>query len=236
MQPHKPFKPLDYQGFSLVEVLVSILIITLFIMVGMQAFVSAMSFRTQARRTAISTAWAQENMELIRQRAADTTQIKYSSQPLTAAVAVNATTISVASTDGFRVGDSIVVGNDSVSNRIESLTPTQITLTSQLATPQSVGVLAIPRCRAEQQAAGFAAYLNANLPAVTTDTPSVDPMVGKKNIFGREYTLTRTMEVRDMSPYQLATINLSVIDVSDPTRKVVNMSSEVVPNAFFQCP
>jgi prepilin-type N-terminal cleavage/methylation domain-containing protein len=234
MQYQIPSKSSE-NGFSLVEVMVAILITTVFLVAGMQSFVSAVAFKTQARRTAQVTAWAQENMELIRQRAADQAQIPFTSQALTAPVVANAMTILVGSTAGFRVGDSIVVGNDSVSNRVFSLSSTQITLASALATPQRVGSFAIARCRADTSDAGFAAYLNANLPNVTSDTNNDgNPAVGQKTIFGRQYSLTRTTGIRNASPYQVATINYRVVD--DTNRQVVNLSSEVVPNAFFQCP
>jgi len=57
------------EGFTLVEILVSILITTTFVIVGMQALVIAAVFKIKAQETAEGTLWIQEDLENIRYQA-----------------------------------------------------------------------------------------------------------------------------------------------------------------------
>lgn len=65
----KPKLPQQEQGFTLVEVLVAILITTLFVAVSMQAMVLAAVFKTRAQQYAEATTWIQEDLENVKYRA-----------------------------------------------------------------------------------------------------------------------------------------------------------------------
>lgn len=69
--------PQREQGFTLVEVLIAILITTLFVAVSMQAMVFAAVFKARAQQTAEATTWIQEDLEKVRFEASqykDTTE------------------------------------------------------------------------------------------------------------------------------------------------------------------
>jgi Tfp pilus assembly protein PilE len=233
------------QGFTLVEVLVGTLIIMLFVVTGMQSFVSAVALKSKAKVVSNASAWIQENMQAVSSKAYSTDAtagVPYTATTLSAAVSTGATTITVTATTGFRVGDAVLVGSDSVSNVVSEIGPSsspslsanQIRLSSSLATAQSSGGSVIARCRAEATTAGYAAYLNSNLPAITTETTSANSNIGTKAIFNKTYTLTRSVGVRNSSPYQIAQMTYTVTDSSGA--EVSKMSTEVIPNAYFQCP
>lgn len=61
--------PKQEQGFTLVEVLVAILITTLFVAVSMQAMVLAAVFKTRAQESAEATTWIQEDLENVKYQA-----------------------------------------------------------------------------------------------------------------------------------------------------------------------
>lgn len=63
---YKPKLPQHEQGFTLVEVLVAILITTVFVAVGMQAVVIAAVFKARAEQYSKATNWIQENLETVR--------------------------------------------------------------------------------------------------------------------------------------------------------------------------
>lgn len=65
----KPKLPQQEQGFTLVEVLVAILITTLFVAVSMQAMVLAAVFKTRAQQYAEATTWIQEDLENVKYQA-----------------------------------------------------------------------------------------------------------------------------------------------------------------------
>lgn len=65
----KPKLPQQEQGFTLVEVLVAILITTLFVAVSMQAMVLAAVFKTRAQESAEATTWIQEDLENVKYQA-----------------------------------------------------------------------------------------------------------------------------------------------------------------------
>lgn len=224
-------------GFTLLEVLVSTLIIMLFVVTGMQSFVSAIVFKSRAKVVSTASTWIQENMAAVSSKASSTdlsVGVPYTATTLSSSVSGGATSITVASAAGFRVGDAILVGSDAVSNIVSAISGSQITLSSALSTDQASGVSVIARCRADAATAGFAAYLNSTLPAISSDTTSGNSNIGTKSITNRTYTLTRTVGVRNSAPYQLSPMTYTV---TDPNGLVVStMSTEVVPNAVFQCP
>lgn len=132
----KVFKPKlsqQEQGFTLVEVLVAILIATIFTVVAMQAIVIAAAFRVRARQFAQATTWIQEDLEAVKDQGA---KFKYTS--LTGAAAKNATSLNVATVDGFAQNDTLRVGSDSKSyiiTNVDSNTNT-LTITPSLGTDQ----------------------------------------------------------------------------------------------------
>jgi prepilin-type N-terminal cleavage/methylation domain-containing protein len=134
------FKPLSKsnQGFTLVEVLVAILITTLFISVAMQGIVIAALFKAKAQESSEATTWIQEDLENVKYNAAT---FKYTS--LTANANSGASSISVASADDFAVDDRLKVGTDTGIYRITGKSGTTLNITPNLGTTQSQGAAVV---------------------------------------------------------------------------------------------
>ena len=222
-------------GFGLVETIVAFLIVSLFTLIGIQAFVSAVAIKAKAKQESDTTNWIQESIETDKQAALDTTVIQFTSSLLSNDVSSTDTNITVDSTSSFRLGDDIIIGSDSVNNVISGISGNVLTLNNAIGTEQNQNTPVIARCRSGIPTGGFADYLNDNLPAINSETNnSGTPNVGVKTISGRQYTLTRTANVRPVEPYSVSQLNYQVR--SNTGEEIANISTEVVPNAFFQCP
>jgi prepilin-type N-terminal cleavage/methylation domain-containing protein len=140
----KPKLPQQEQGFTLVEVLVAILITTLFVSVAMQSMVIAAVFKARAQEFSEATSWIQEGLEDVNYKAAT---FQYTS--LTANAASGASSINVASVDDFVVNDKLKVGSDSGTYTISGISGTTLTISPSLGTAQSQGVVVagITRCK-----------------------------------------------------------------------------------------
>lgn len=202
----KPKLPQQQQGFTLVEVLVAILIASLFVTVAMEAMVLAAVFKARARQYTEATNWIQEDLENVKSQAA---------LPSTILTSANGNALVVASTGRFEVGDQLKVGTDSTNYVIQSITPGTLTITLTpilVTTPlanASVKLIKSNRCNATTANTGFGDYLNNNLPALSSS--------GLKNILGKNYTLTRSSTVRNVAPYDVLQLTYSVAPQSAHT-------------------
>lgn len=232
------------QGFALVEVLVAILVSTIFITVSLQAVVLSAVLKARAKQSSTATTWIQEDLENVRHRAS---QLQYTS--LTTATTAGATVLQVSSVLGFQVADTVVVGLEPTSRTIASINAgaRTITLTTGLPSAQPVGavVAATSKCNAASQTTGFADYLRANLPLMSSDPAlaAANTNQGTKRIAGQMYRLTRygpdndgdtTPDVRDTA--------VEVLEMKYEVKPdggnaaIATMYTEVIPNAAFKCP
>lgn len=217
------------QGFTLVEVLVAILLVTTFTLVALQAVVIAAVFKTRAKQFAEATTWIQQDLDNVKNKAA---QVPYTSTTLTNAAVANQRTLVLASVNGLQVGDALKVGTDSTSNVIASIDvgALSITLDADLGTAQVISAAVMPRCDAIATK-GFAAYLNDNLPALTVNNPNT----GTPKILGKDYTLTRTPTIKNVAPFEVLELVYSVTPQGGGSA-VATINTEVIPDAAFQCP
>lgn len=217
------------------EVLVAILITTIFVATAMQAVVLSAVLRARARQISQVTDWIQEDMETVRGVAA---QVPYTETELSQQADANQNVITVKSKiNEFRVGDSVLIGSDSTSNNVQSVDTAnnRITLAQNLATTQPANTKIIARCRPNEGDinGGFADYFRQDLPALARG--------GSIEIAGKNYTLERlgsgstNPTIRNNRPYELLEITYKATaeGEEDP---VAEISTEIVPNAFFQCP
>lgn len=241
----KPKLPQQEQGFTLVEVLVAILITTIFVSVAMQSMVIAAVFKARAQQIAEATTWVQEDVENVRFQAG---QLKYTQ--LTNNPTNGATSLSVSSVTGFANGDTLRVGADTTDYTISAIDPNALTITINspgLSTAQVTGatVVATNPCKASSSTAGFGESLNQNLPNVPSETNnSSNPNSGTKTITGKSCTLTRTRVVggtdavsgtcTSISCYELLKLTYEVKQGSESP--IATMYTEVIPNAALQCP
>jgi type II secretory pathway pseudopilin PulG len=222
-------------GFSLVESLVGTLLTSLFMMFGIQTFVSAIAIKARAKQITEAHNWVQAELESVKQQASDPRMIPFTSSPL--AMDANSATVSITvdSAIGYEVGDALLVGNDGEDNVIRAIVGNTLMLASPLGSDQGKSARVIARCHADQPTGGFAAFLNNKLQPLSSEiNNSATPNQGIKTIAGTPYTLTRTVSVRNALPYAVSELNYRV---TSPTGvEVANVNTEVVPNASFQCP
>lgn len=217
------------QGFTLIEVLVSILITTMFVAVAMQLMVIAVLFKTRAKQHSEVTNWIQEDLENVKYQAA-----KLKSATLTAAAASGNTVLNVSWVDGFVVGDTLIVGTDATNNVILSInasaSPPTLTLSSALGTDQGQGVAVVAnnQCNvlSSTLTTGFANSLSQNLPPVIDN--------GQREITGKNYTLARITNIKNVSPFEVLELTYSITPTIGST--VTTMYMEVIPNVAVRCP
>ncbi|BAY52445.1 hypothetical protein NIES2134_124850 [Thermostichus vulcanus NIES-2134] len=247
------------RGFTLAEVLASILVIGLFTLAAMQAIVVAAFFQADARKFAEASHWIQEDLENIKIVAYDLCQTKYAQRKLAASAPASATTLTLAlidpgesdydqamppeyrpggacpvtsATDGLRVGDRVLIGSDSGTRRIVSISGNTITLDSPVGGYRGVGTRVYARCRIQPNETkgidgGFGAYLQTLIPPMNSSNNS-------RPIVNETFTMTRIPTTRAQAPFQ--TLELAYFVRNSSNRIVAQLSTEVVPNAFFRCP
>ena len=219
--------PKQEQGFTIAEVLVSILIITLFIAIAMQMMVVAAVFKAHAKQSSEAINWIQQDMENVKYQAA-----KLKSTTLVAAAATGDNVLKVSWVDGFQVGDTLIVGTDNTSNTISSInstaSPPTLTLSSTLGTAQGQGVAVIAnnQCYVYSLNTGFAYSLQQNLPVLNASNNT-------KIITGKKFTITRNTVVKNISPFTVLELNYSVTPTVGST--AATMYVEVIPNVAFRC-
>ncbi|XFA71894.1 prepilin-type N-terminal cleavage/methylation domain-containing protein [Thermosynechococcaceae cyanobacterium Okahandja] len=249
----RPLTNTANKGFTLAEVLASILVISLFTVAAMQAVVVAALFQSNARRFAEASNWIQDDLENVKIVAYDICQTRFAQRKL-AVAAQNTNTITVdfiqpgesdydqamppeyrsggacpfsSATDGFRVGDELLIGSDAGTNRITAISGNTITLNNTITAYRGAGTRVYARCRAGAIEGGFAAYLQSLLPALNSSN-------NNRPIVNDTFTMTRTPTTRNQAPFQTLELAYTVRDSNNNT--VAQVTTEVVPNAFFRCP
>lgn len=224
----KPKLPKQEQGFTLVEVLVAILIATIFIAVAMQMMTIAAVFKVRAQEYAEATTWIQEDLEYLKYQASS-----YQYTSLTAN-SVSTTTppsssITVASVNDLAVNDTLQVGSASGTYTISSITNNTLTITPKLTTEQSQGAFVTATTRCNPSSATDPSFNNGvqgKLPA--------SPISQTSKLFPtKTYSLTRT--ITSDSPYRVLKVSYNVTPSSGGA-SVASSYTEVIPNAALQCP
>lgn len=224
------------QGFTLVEVLVAILIATIFISVTMQMMVIAAVFKTKAQEYTEATTWIQEDLDNVKYKAA---KLQHTSLTAVATPAINA--LQVADVDGFQAGDTLIIGTDSTDNTIATgginTTTKTITLTAALGTNWLVNteVSATSKCNPASIEAGLADSLQDNITGSNLTASSNDFDIPKTGRTGKAYTMRRTTTIVNAAPYNVLQVSYTVSPVSGGS-SIANFSTEVIPDAALQCP
>ncbi len=129
------------KGFTLVEVLVAILLTTIFVAVAMQAVVLATVFKVRARKIAEATVWIQEDLEKVKNEAA-----KFQSTSLKTDATLGLP-ITVVSADDFVQNDTLKVGTDPTNYKITLITAitggVQLTIEPLLKKNQAQGTAVV---------------------------------------------------------------------------------------------
>lgn len=251
-------RTLPSRGFTLAEVLASILVISLFTVAAMQAVVVAALFGSNARKFAEASNWIQDDLENIKIVAYDLCQIPFAHRKL-ASAARNTNTITLAkispgendyeqamppeyrtggvcpvnsATDGFRVGDEVLIGANAGTNRITAISGNTITLANPITSYRPEGTRVYARCRASQPSGGFAAYLRSLLPPLGSS--SGNTTTATRNFVNDTFSMSRTATIMNTQPFQ--SLELAYVVRDSNNNIVAQVTTEVVPNAFFRCP
>lgn len=227
--------PHQEQGFALVEVLVAILIMTLFVAISMQAMVIAAVFKARAQEFSEATTWIQEDLENVKYQAAN---FQYTS--LSANAANGASSITVASLNDLAATNKLKVGSDTGTYTIGVIAGNTLPITPALGTAQFRGAVVVgtTRCNAGSVDTGFADGLRDKIIGSnrTTGTPYSEPAVLKiSKLTKKRFNMTRTTTIPDTEPYNVLQINYDVTPESGGS-SVASFYTEVIPNAALQCP
>jgi prepilin-type N-terminal cleavage/methylation domain-containing protein len=235
----KPKLSKPEQGFTMVEVLVAILIATIFIIVTMQMMVIAAVFKVRAQEYAEATTWIQKDLENVKYNAAILQYTALVDEATGDSTHESTDTVlHVASVNGFQAGDKLIIGTDSTTHTIAAggvdATNKTITLTATLGSNFSTDtvVVATTRCTNALDT-GFADGLR-DLITGTNQTGNTNYNDLTKTFqMGKEFRLRRTTS--SDSPYNVLKINYDVSPTSGG-ESVASFYTEVIPNAALQCP
>lgn len=231
------FKPKlqQQQGFTLIEVLVAILLMTVFVAVAMQTMVLAAVFKARAREFTEATTWIQADLEDVYFKAAN---FQYTS--LSAAAPSGALSINVASIDDFAIADKLKIGSDpgTYTIAVNGIIGTTITITpTLLGKPQLQGAEVVVTTRCNQaQTTGFADGLRDKITGTNQTTASNSVNISKTIVStGKAFIMKRTTTLSSTAPYNVLQITYDVLPTSGGL-SVANFYTEVIPNAALQCP
>jgi prepilin-type N-terminal cleavage/methylation domain-containing protein len=254
-----PAKGLDSaSGFTLIEVLVGMLIATIFVAVTMQSMVLGSLFKARARQYSEGVTWIQQDLEQLKYQAA-TYKSTALAVPATRNTANNATTvdIEVKSADDFAVGDKLRIGPEADIYTISSKSGNTLTITPNLRTDRAIDtrVVEVSKCGDANTPAtittGFADGLrdryigsNSNATSQTIDT-NKNSQLKQTKIGGnsptvesgqQQFTVKKIVTLADVEPFNLLQIKYEVRPSDNPTSDpVAEIYTEIVPNAAFAC-
>lgn len=231
----KPKKLLHEKGFTLTEVMVAILITSVFVATAMQAMVIAAVMKVKARQYSVATNWMQEDLEGVRFTASQLGE-------LTSDAAAGSNSIFLSHVNTLAVSDLLTIGSESHS--IQSISGNTVTLNSALSNSFAAGtkVLPINKCDPDNDQEGFAHYLRKNLPDVPLQ---VSTNIGEKTIAGSLYRLERDgpeegdtsvrPNINNDKPFEVMKIKYEV-KPDDGGTTIARMYAEVIPDVAYQCP
>jgi len=257
----KPKLPQQDQGFTLVEVLVAILITTLFVAVAMQSMVIAAIFKAKAQEYSEATTWIQEDLENVKYQASQLGIKNIQSM-------ISADEFITISNHGFASGDPVIfVGDGTIAGGLSKNTTYYVrdvtTNTFKVAstaggaaidlTSDSTGSLssiATSRCNATRTtgyADGLRDLITGSDQTGNTNDVYNPPSSGnnqtrditlKSKFTNKTFRLTRTTTIPDTTPYNVLQVSYTVSPIFGGTfgAPVANFYTEVIPNAAFQCP
>lgn len=238
-------KPQQNQGFTLVEVLVAILITTLFVSVAMQAMVIAAVFRVKAQEYAEATTWIQTDLEATVKYQASILQFPQTTLFANANAADPSITVSG---NIFATNDTLRVGLDPTNYKITNVTVTGTTRTlaisPTLATAQSANaaVVATGMCNPAARNVGLADALRDKILVAESSTAKTDNSndvnVTKPFRTNKPFSRRRTTTLSTTFPHSVLEVKYEVSPGTtfDSSKVIARFDTEVIPNVAFQCP
>jgi prepilin-type N-terminal cleavage/methylation domain-containing protein len=210
-------------GFTLIEVIVAMLVLSLFISIAMTGLSLSVVLKVRSRISTEATNWIQQDLEAVRSQS---NQISYT---LASTAATGQPYVNLISSSGLVANEHILLGRSSMVYTIQSINGNTVRLTTNVVSNQPAGsrVLAQDKCEATTPQAGFAYALQGTLPPLQNG--------GTRTISGRSYTLNRSAVVSSQAPHEVLQLTYSVYAPST-TIPLTTMYTEVIPNVAFLCP
>ncbi|MBW4622963.1 MAG: type II secretion system GspH family protein [Cyanosarcina radialis HA8281-LM2] len=258
MLKKSPKKLHSTSGFTLVEVLVGMLMATIFVAVTMQSMVVGSLLKSRARQYSEGTTWIQEDLEKLKYQAATYkyTTLAANATPNTIPPATDVE-IEVTSDDDFDVGDKIKIGTESDIYTINSKSGNTLTISPNLKKNQSATtrVVEISRCgitTAVDRTSGFADGLRDKY--IGSDRVGNEETINEDKISKLKQTqvggatptpdagqqgfeLKKTLTIADVAPYNLLQVKYEIRPTDNLAGEpVAQMYTTIVPNAALFCP
>jgi prepilin-type N-terminal cleavage/methylation domain-containing protein len=166
------------QGFTLIEVLAAILIMTLFIATTMQMLAIAAVFKVRAKQSGEATALIQQDIESVKAKA-----ITIKNTTLSAVAAPGDASITIVPNTTFAVNDKLRIGSDfqgysitSISGNTINVSPSiKITNVTNVSIGKAAGVSVIPVDSVLGFSVGDTIKIDSNTYTITSIDTSVSP-------------------------------------------------------------
>jgi type II secretory pathway pseudopilin PulG len=228
-------------GFALIEVVVGILIMTLFIGVAMQFMVYSSLLKAPAQQYTEAMTWIQQDLEEIKYQAT-----RYKSNSLSTAATAASASISLVSAQSFQVNDKLKIGTDPTEYTINNISGNSLTITPVLtiAIPTNAPVTVIASTRCGNTPAtimtGFADGFRDMIVGSDLAATSSDVDTNKiSNRSGKRFRLRRKMSLSNIAPFNVAQVNYTVSEIYGAGAfgiSVADTYAEIVPSTSFSCP
>lgn len=230
-------------GFVMIEVIMGILIMTLFIGIAMQFMVFSSLLKARAQQYSESMAWIQQDLEEIKYQAS-----KYKSSSLSdTTAAINSSTIVLSSAHDFQVDDKLKIGTDSTTYTIGSISGNTLTISPNLAvaSPASAPVVTTESIRCNKTATpatittGFADGFRDRIIGSDSSATSSDIDTTKTSTRnGKQFRLRKTISIVNVAPYNTLQIDYRVAEIYGSAAfgiSIADTYAEVVPPTSFSC-
>lgn len=221
------------RGFTLLDVVVSILLASIFIMVSLQAMVIATYSRVRAQQTSEAVLLVQEDLENIKYIAATLEQ-----SFLSANATQDSTEINLADATEFSNSDTLKIAEDPFEYQITNKSNNVLTISPSLTQNRFLNdtVVNTTRCKAVVISEGFGDRLRDKIIGsdVSESTTEIVAPKSSKIFASQQYSLKKKMTISPQAPYSILQLQYQVTLTSegDP---LVDLDTEVIPDAAFKC-
>jgi prepilin-type N-terminal cleavage/methylation domain-containing protein len=222
------------RGFSLLEVVVSLLVMVIVSAGVMSAIVYGAALRSTASSYNGAMGWVQEQYSQVQSLS---TSWNYAQLQLYTGSTLKLVNCPAGNCSQLVDNDLILVsGRPDQAFRVSALTSTSDGSTFTVSPPLTLtsgtrlGFSPLKFCSASSSTDAMAGQFNQAL------LPSAPLPTDLKTFGGRRYYLERTTSVTSVAPYYLLELTYQVHPENTPTTTVASLYTEVIPNAALHCP
>ncbi|MBW4550881.1 MAG: hypothetical protein KME35_07205 [Aphanocapsa sp. GSE-SYN-MK-11-07L] len=233
---------LSGQGFTLTEVVVGVLLVTIFVAAGMQLMVASMALQTRGKSDSEASDWIQTDLEQVKNQAGQFQLTRLSPNPVSPPnYSTGATSIFVDWTNGFSNtvgGNRLRIGDDAQVYEITAIdyANKELTINPGLVAPKTPSQLVsgINYCNATSSADGFALAFRQSLAAIS---PSTKPFANQQQytIYRGGYAGQPDPSIKNEPPFQVLELSYRVESLADNST-IAKLDTEIIPDAAFRCP